>query len=394
MDDLLLRDKKYILNLYNRIDLEIAYGKGSYLYDKDGNKYLDMFSGLSVNSFGHNNKEIIKTITDQATKYIHLSNYFASEPTVRLAESLINRTKFDKVFFSNSGTESIEGAIKFSRKFGLSQDKNKYKILSAQNSFHGRTFGALSLTGQEKFHRNFEPILPGFDYFNFNDIEDLQNKCDDSVCAIFLEFIQGEGGVRLLSDEFIENLINLSEKYNFLIVADEIQAGLGRTGKFLSYEHYNVDPDLVCISKSLGGGLPLGAILVDKTLSDLLQPGDHGSTFGGNPVSCASGYLTLKTLDDKLLKDVEKKGKYLLKELELIKNSYPNIISEIRGRGLMIGIECGEYANEIKKLALEQNLLLNVTNKTVIRLLPPLNITPDDLDIFLNTFKSIFSKIS
>lgn len=393
MENLLLKDNKYVLNLYNRIDLEIAYGKGSYLYDKEGNKYLDMFSGLSVNSFGHNNKDFIKIITDQITKYMHLSNYFVSQPTVELAESIINKTGFDKVFFSNSGTESIEGAIKFARKFGLNQNKKKYNILSSKNSFHGRTFGALSLTGQEKFHKDFEPILPGFDYFDFNDLKSLEEKCDDNVCAVFIEFIQGEGGIRIASDEFVNGLVGLSKKHNFLIIADEIQAGLGRTGSFLSFEHYNVQPDLVCIAKSLGGGLPLGAILVDKSLNDLLQPGDHGSTFGGNPVSCAAGNLVVDKLSDNFLSKIKKKGEYLLQKLSYLQKKYPHIIKEVRGRGLMIGMECGKYANEIKEAALKQNLLLNVTNKTVIRLLPPLNIQVKDLDVFLNTFEELISKI-
>lgn len=393
MKDLSLKHNKYILDLYKPIDLEIAYGRGSYLYDIEDNKYLDMFSGLSVNNFGHNNEEFIESIIKQITKYIHLSNHFISEPTVKLAELLIHKTKFSKVFFSNSGTESIEGAIKFSRKFGLSHDKNKFKILSAKNSFHGRTFGAMSLTGQEKFHKNFQPILPGFDYFDFNDIESLQKKCNNNVCAVFIEFIQGEGGIRLLSEKFIKTLIKLSKKHNFLIVADEIQSGLGRTGHFFSYEDFPIKPDLVCIAKSLGGGLPLGAILINANLSDLLKPGDHGSTFGGNPVSCSLGYQVINSLTNDLLEDIRNKSEYLFENLNTIKNRYPHIINDLRGKGLMIGIECGKYANEIKLSALEENILLNITNKTVIRLLPPLNIKSKDLNIFLNTFENILSKI-
>ena len=394
MNNLFLKDRKYILNVYNRLNLEISYGKGSYLYDKENNRYLDMFSGLSVNSFGHNNKDIVSTISSQSAKYIHISNFFAAEPTVKLAENLISKTNFNKIFFSNSGTEAIEGAIKLCRQFGKHNRKNKYKLLSATNSFHGRTFGGLSLTGQKKFHEGFEPILPGIDHFKYNDIEDLIKKCDENVCGVFIEVIQGEGGITEISEEFINELKKLSNKYNFLIVIDEIQTGLGRTGEFLAYKHYNIEPDIVCLSKSLGGGLPLGAILLNDKTKDILKPGQHGSTFGGNPVACAVGNVIVNKLNNEFLSEVAYKSDYLKRNLLNLQEKYPKIINEIRGKGLMLGIECGKYAQTIKHLAINNNLLLNVTKSTVIRLLPPLNIALDEIDSFLDIFDNILNEIN
>ncbi len=393
MRNLYLEDKKYILNTYNRLDLIIERGEGSYLYDSNGEKYLDMYSGISVNNLGHD-KEIASRIAMQASKYIHLSNYFVSESTINLAKLLVENTFASKVFFTNSGAEANEAAIKLCRKYGKKLSEEKYQILSAYNSFHGRTCGGLTLTGQDKYQNDFKPLISGVDYFRYNDIESLNEKVSDNTCAVFLEIIQGEGGIVEISQEFIDNLNELSKRHNFLIVIDEIQTGIGRTGDVFAYEKYGFTPHVVTLAKSLGGGIPLGAMLVCKDLEGIFEPGDHGTTFGGNPVACAAGeYVVNEVINTNLCNDVKEKGNYLLSKLQKIKEKYPNIIRELRGRGLMIGIEAGEYAGIIKETALNKKLLLNVTNKTIIRLLPPLNIKMHELDEFIRLFEEILAEI-
>lgn len=393
MKSLYEQDKKYILNTYNRLDLIIEKGEGSYVFDIDGNKYLDMYSGISVNNLGHD-KGIVEAIIKQASKYMHLSNYFVSEPVVNLAKLLVENTFASKVFFTNSGTESNEAAIKLCRKYGKQSNENKYELLSAYNSFHGRTTGALALTGQEKYQKNFMPLIPGVSHFKYNDIEDLRAKVNENTCGLFLEIIQGEGGIVEISKEFIDEVVKLSKKYNFLIVIDEIQAGMGRTGDLFAYEQYNFTPHIVTISKSVGGGIPLGAMLVSDDIENVLQPGDHGSTFAANPVSCAGGeYVMNKLVNTDLCNEVKSKGDYLISKLTNLKEKHPNIIKDVRGRGLMIGVDVGQYANDIKKIAQENRLLLNSTNNTIIRLLPSLCITTDEINEFLTIFEKILKEV-
>lgn len=382
-------DKKYILNLYNRLNLEVERADGVYLYDKNNNKYLDMYSGISVNNLGYD-KEIANVIKNQVDKYIHLSNYFVSEPTVNLAKLLVDNSFASKVYFSNSGTEANEAAIKLCRKYGRKINDNKIEILSALNSFHGRTYGGLTLTGQEKYQNDFKPLLSGVNYFEFNNIESLRDKVSENTCAVFLEVIQGEGGIVEVSQEFMNELVKLSKTHNFLIVIDEIQTGIGRSGDLFAFEKYNITPDIVTLAKSIGGGLPLGAMLVNEKLEEVLKVGDHGSTFGGNPVACAAGaYVLDKIVNTDLLKEVKEKSNYLLNELENIKEEFPTLIKEIRGRGMMIGIDVGENAIAIRDCALDNRLLLNVTNKTIIRLLPSLCISNSEINEFLEKFREV-----
>ena len=382
-------DKKYILNLYNRLNLEVERADGVYLYDKNNNKYLDMYSGISVNNLGYD-KEIANVIKNQVDKYIHLSNYFVSEPTVNLAKLLVDNSFASKVYFSNSGTEANEAAIKLCRKYGRKINDNKIEILSALNSFHGRTYGGLTLTGQEKYQNDFKPLISGVNYFEFNNIESLRDKVSENTCAVFLEIIQGEGGIVEVSQEFMNELVKLSKMYNFLIVIDEIQTGIGRSGDLFAFEKYNITPDIVTLAKSIGGGLPLGAMLVNEKLEEVLKVGDHGSTFGGNPVACAAGeYVLNKIVNTDLLKEVKEKSNYLLNELENIKEEFPTLIKEIRGRGMMIGIDVGENAIAIRDCALDNRLLLNVTNKTIIRLLPSLCISNSEINEFLEKFREV-----
>lgn len=383
------QDRAYILNTYKRGNLVIERAEGSHLYDMEGNRYLDMYAGISVNNLGHD-KKIVEAMVQQASKYIHLSNYFVSEPVVNLGKLLVENSFASKVFFTNSGTESNEGAMKLCRKYGKQFNENKYELLSAYNSFHGRTTGGMALTGQEKYQKAFTPLIPGVGYFEYNNIESLKEKVNEKTCALFLEMIQGEGGVIEISQEFIDEAVRLSKEYNFLIVVDEIQTGIGRTGDLFAYEKYNFTPDIVTISKSLGGGIPLGAILVHKNLEEILSVGDHGSTFGGNPVSCACGVYVLESIvNTGLLEEVKEKGAFLIGQLNALKEKYPNIIKAVRGRGLMIGVEVGAHVNQIKELAQTKKLLLNSTSDTVIRLLPPLSISQDEINEFLNILEEV-----
>ncbi len=394
MSELLAQDKKYLLNVYNRMEIEIKKGEGSYLIDNDGNKYLDMFSGIAVNGLGQNQENIKDKIKEQLDDYIHLSNYFASRPVVELAHQLVDNTFADKIFFSNSGSEANEAALKLARLYAKNIAEDKTEFLAATDAFHGRTMGSLSLTGRIKYRNKFSPLVPEINHFNFNDGKDLKEKVSKKTAGVFIEIIQGEGGIHEISQDFVDTLLELSDKYNFLIIVDEIQSGMGRSGDFLALEKYDFEPDLVTMAKSLGGGLPLGALLVNKRLKDVFSYGDHGSTFGGNPLACAVGSEVVKTITDPdFQKSMEEKSKFLLTELEKLMKKYPEIINEIRGRGMMLGLETGEYGKLIKKKAKDKNLLLNLTDETVIRLLPPLNIKRDEIKEFLKIFREILAEI-
>src|SRR6056297_622230 len=394
MSELLAQDKKYLLNVYNRMEIEIKKGEGSYLIDNDGNKYLDMFSGIAVNGLGQNQENIKDKIKEQLDDYIHLSNYFASRPVVELAHQLVDNTFADKIFFSNSGSEANEAALKLARLYAKNIAEDKTEFLAATDAFHGRTMGSLSLTGRIKYRNKFSPLVPEINHFNFNDGKDLKEKVSKKTAGVFIEIIQGEGGIHEISQDFVDTLLELSDKYNFLIIVDEIQSGMGRSGDFLALEKYDFEPDLVTMAKSLGGGLPLGALLVNKRLKDVFSYGDHGSTFGGNPLACAVGSEVVKTITDPdFQKSMEEKSKFLLTELEKLMKKYPEIINEIRGRGMMLGLETGEYGKLIKKKAKDKKLLLNLTDETVIRLLPPLNIKRDEIKEFLKIFREILAEI-
>ncbi len=388
MSELYLKDEEYIANTYTRVHLEPKYGEGSYLIDINNERYLDMYSGISVSLAGHSEKSIIEAIIEQSNKYIHLSNNFICRPAVELAEILVKNTFAQKVFFTNSGTEANETAIKIARKYG--KNRGKTKILSAYNSFHGRTMGSLSLTAQEKYQESFKPLLENVEYFELNNADDLEEKLSDEVSAVFIELVQGEGGVVLADKSFLQKLSNLSEKYDFLIVIDEIQTGLGRTGKFLACEHFDIKPDIVTVAKGLGGGLPIGAALLGSKCKDILSKGEHGSTFAPNPVASAAGLAVLKIiLEDRFLNDINRKSEYIISNLRKIKNSHPDIINDIRGIGLMIGIDVGEFAQLIKEKAFKNKLLLNTTANKIIRLLPALNISYEEIDRFIKIFSHI-----
>lgn len=381
-----------LLNVYNRYDVIFTHGKGTYIYDDKGNEYLDFVSGISVNCLGHASSVITKALTEQSEKLVHISNLYYSEPQLKLAEKLTENSKMERVFFTNSGTEAIELAIKIARKYGnnLSYDKNGEKILEKTeiiymtNSFHGRSTGALAITGQPKYQKPFEPLMKNVTECKFNDVEDLKNKVNENTAAIILEPVQGESGLESATPEFIEVIKKLSKKYNALVIFDEIQCGMGRMGKLFAYENFELVPDVVTIAKSLGGGVPIGACLTKGKANDVLVPGDHGSTYGGNPLVCAVANAVLHELiDNKLIeKNVIEMGKYSAEKLENLKNKFSEI-TKIRGKGLLLGIKFDEnkiLAKDIVAKALENGLLLVGAGNNVVRFFPPFNVTKKEID--------------
>lgn len=384
-------DERYILKTYSRLNLEIDKIRGNYIYAADGKKYLDFFSGIAVNNLGYD-EDVIKAMTDKMQSYTHISNYFPDRDRSELARVLIENSIDGKVFYTNSGSESSEAALKLVRKWGRAN--NRHKILTAQNSFHGRTTGALALTGQKKYQKDFEPLISGVGHFIFNDSDSLTSMVDEDTSAVFLETVQGEGGVIPLTWEFVQTLLKLREKYNFILVMDEIQTGFRRCGSMFAYESYNITPDLILLAKSLGGGLPLGAVIVSKKLEDVIGVGDHGSTFGGNPVACAGGLAVLKKLtDESFVKAMKKNAEYLYSGLSTLKEKHPDIIKDLRGISMMLGLEAGENAPVIRDRAMKEGVLINVTRGTVIRIIPPLTVDSNDIDLFINVLEKIVSTL-
>lgn len=368
-----------LMSTYSYLPINLVKGEGVYLFDDKGNKYIDFTSGIGVNSLGYGNYNWIKAITDTASNLQHISNIFLNENTLKLAEELTKKTKMSKVFFCNSGAEANEGAIKLARKYSFDKyGLNRNKILTLKQSFHGRTLAALTATGQDKFHNYYFPFPEGFDYFEPNNIADFKDKLSNDVCAVMMEAIQGEGGVNPLSKDFVNEVYEICREKDIVLIFDEVQCGIGRTGKIFGYEYFEVQPDIVTVAKGLGSGLPIGGFLCNEKLSEVFNPGDHGTTFGGNPVVCSGALVVLDTIcnEDKL-KEIQENGEYLM---DLLKNIKSPLIKDVRGKGLMIGIEVTESPSEIQKKALEKGLLVLTAGKNVIRLLPPLIITKAEIE--------------
>ena len=381
-----------LLNVYSRYNKIFEKGKGTYIYDNEGNEYLDFVSGISVNCLGHASPVITKALMEQSQKLVHISNLYYSQPQLDLTNKLTENSEMESVFFTNSGTEAIELALKIARKYGnnLSYDENgnkiadKTEIIYMKNSFHGRSTGALAVTGQPKYQKPFEPLMKNVTECNFNDVKDLKAKVSEKTAAIILEPIQGESGLESTTPEFMEAIKELSKKYNALVIFDEIQCGMGRTGKLFAYENFDLVPDIVTIAKSLGGGVPIGACLTKGKANDVLVPGDHGSTYGGNPLVCAVANAVLHELiDNKLIeKNVVEKGQYSVEKLEKLKEKF-DFIEEIRGKGLLLGIKFDEkkvLAKDVVSKALENGLLLVGAGNNVVRFFPPFNVTDGEID--------------
>lgn len=363
-----------LMHTYAPLPIIITHGEGSCLFDENNKKYIDFTSGIGVSSVGYNNKKLNEAILNQLNSFAHLSNIFLSTPTVKLANKLTTISKMSKVFFSNSGAEANEGALKLAKKYSyMKYGGKRNKILSLKDSFHGRTLATLTATGQDKFHKYFDPFPDGYDYVTPNSIEDFKEKLTDDVCAIIMEAIQGEGGVNLLNSTFVQEVCNVCKEKDVLIIFDEVQCGLGRTGHIFCFQEFGVEADIITLAKGLGGGLPIGAILCNEKLSNTFTPGDHGSTFGGNPVVCAGALAVLDQIcNDELLSSVQAKGKFIRQTLT---KSKLHLVKNIRGLGLMIGIEVSCPPDEIQKKALKKGLLILTAGKNVVRLLPPLTIS-------------------
>jgi acetylornithine/N-succinyldiaminopimelate aminotransferase len=374
-----------------RLPLVISRGEGSRVWDADGKEYIDFLMGISVNNFGHCNPEITVALIQQAEKIQHVSNYFYLEEQIRLAQELVKLSGFHQVFFANSGAEANEAAIKLARKYGKVKLGGKYQIVTAKDSFHGRTFGALSATGQPKYQESFQPILPGFVYADYNNLDSWKAAITDQTCAIILELVQGEGGVVPATRDFIKGLIEICQKRNLLFIVDEVQTGLGRTGKLFAYEHYGFRPDVVTIAKSLGGGIPCGALLVTET-ANLFTPGDHSTTIGGGGMAFAAGLVTLKLLQQPgLMAGVAQKGQYIKDTWEEWRKKF-SVIEGYRGLGLMLALELKAPSKQVMLACLEAGLIVNAVSETALRLLPALNIEDTDLDEGLAIMKKVLQQ--
>jgi acetylornithine/N-succinyldiaminopimelate aminotransferase len=392
--------EKFLLPTYKRSPFVLTRGRGVYVFDADGKKYLDFLGGIAVNALGHAHPRIVKVIRREAARAIHFSNLYHNAFQGPLAAKLSQWSGMDRVFFSNSGSEAIEGALKLARLYGRtpadfpSSPAPKHRILALDNSFHGRTFGAVSVTSTEKYRLPFAPLLPGIDFVRFNDIADLESKFDNTVCGVLLEPIQGEGGIHPVSEAFWNRARTLATQHDSLLIADEIQCGLGRTGRYFGYQRFAAKPDIVVIAKPLAAGLPLGAILASNTVAERISPGLHGSTFGGGPLVCATALEFLNIVEDsKLLENVRARGLELLEGLAALAEKFP-FIREIRGEGLIIGVEFSINGGPIVAEALKQGLLINCTHDFTLRLLPPFIVTRAQVREFLKTFEMVLATTS
>jgi len=387
--------EQYIANTYARYPILLVRGKGTRVWDLEGEEYLDFVSGLAVCNLGHCHPKVVKAIQDQAEKLIHVSNFYYIEPQIQLASLLCKHSFADKVFFCNSGAEANEGAMKLARKYAKEKiSKDRHEIITMERSFHGRTLATLTATGQEKFHKGYEPLMPGFKYVPFSDIRAVKNAIDSKTCAVMLEPIQGEGGVNCPLEGYLKALREICDEKGLLLIFDEVQVGMGRTGKLFAYEHDGVEPDMLTLAKSLAGGVPIGALLIKKGIADSFKPGDHASTFGGNPLATAAGVAALTTiLEEGMLENCQKMGDYFLSQLEEIKGKFP-FVKEVRGKGLILGMELKIDGSSIVNEMLKKKILINCTMGNVLRFLPPLIVTKEEIDRVVKTLEEVFNTIN
>jgi len=390
-EEIIAQAEKFFIPTYNRLPFILEKGEGSKVWDLEGKAYLDFVSGIAVNALGYNHPRLIKAIEEQVHQILHTSNLYWNLPQIEVARFLAEHTPYSRVFFANSGAEANEGAIKLARKYAeVKGYRERFEIIAMQNSFHGRTLATLAATGQEKFHQHFQPLPAGFKHIPFNDLEAFQKAVDEKTAAIMLEVIQGEGGINVATKEFLQGIADICRKNDILLIADEIQCGMGRTGKFFAFEHFGILPQIVTVAKSFGGGLPLGAVLALEEAALSFTPGDHGSTFGGNPVAAAASKAFLETLfEEKIMEKVQKNGAYFKKGLEELVLKYA-FVKEERGLGLMLGLETDGLASKVQKILLEKGVLVNAVNENTLRFLPPLNVKEEEIDYVLQNLDEIF----
>ena len=384
--ELINKGQEYIMGTYKQAPIVIESGDGVYVTDSMGKQYLDMVSGIAVNSLGYNHPKVVQAIQEQAAKLIHISNLYWNRPQIELAEKLCKASGLGKVFFCNSGAEANEAAIKLARKYG----NGRQTIISMVQSFHGRTIGALTATGQEKYHKGFAPLPAGFKYAEANNIEMLDTLVDDDTCAIMLEVIQGEAGIIAMSEEFLKHVEKICKEKDILFIIDEVQTGMGRTGYAFAHQKFDISPDIVTMAKAVAGGVPMGAMLAKNQVAAAFQPGDHASTFGGNPLAAHAGCVVADIIfDDAFLKEVQEKGNYFAEKLaELVDGEK---VLEVRGRGLILGLLMADDADmsALTQAACDEGVLICTAGKQVLRFVPPLIITKDEIDKVIETLKKV-----
>ena len=392
-EEIFAKDKSDYLPVFARYNIVLDHGDGPYVYDTKGKKYIAFLAGIAVNVVGHNYKPLVDAVSKQASKMIHCSNLYYTEVQVEAAEKLKKLSGMDKVFFGNSGAEANEGAIKLARKYATNIDPEKIQIISALHSFHGRTLATLTATGQDHYHHGFGPLPAGFDYVPYNDIQALEAKMSDKTCAVMLEAIQGEGGVHVPDPDYLPKVRALCDKYNAVLIFDEVQCGMGRTGTFFGCQQFGVKPDIVTLAKGLAGGVPIGAFMATDKVANAFHAGDHGSTFGGNPLACAAACVVLDALiDGNLMENAKEIGAYLQSKFEAYKAKYPNLIKEVRGRGLILGMELTRPGREIANECLDYGAIINCTAGNVLRFVPPLNITKAHVDELISVLDKVLPK--
>ncbi|MHA1669157.1 MAG: aspartate aminotransferase family protein [Promethearchaeota archaeon] len=394
MDEWIERGKKVIMNTYSQFQIVLEKGDGVYLWDSEGKMYIDFVAGIAVNSLGYNNSDYVKEISTQLTKLQHCSNLYWMIPSIELSELLIQNSCFDKVFYCNSGAEAVEAAIKLSKKYGKKyHGETCNEIITMKKSFHGRTMATVTATGQTKYQKGYSPLLPGFSYVEFNNFNELDNAISENTCAIIIEPIQGEGGIHPAEKTYLEKVRSLCDKNDIVLVFDEVQCGIGRTGELFAYQLFDIKPDVVSLAKGLGGGFPIGAMLATQNKADALQPGDHASTFGGNHLACTAGKVVLKKLlYEGVLENVKKIGNYLKKKLIELQKKY-EIIIDVRGRGLMLGIELNCPVKDIVIECMKKGLLILGAGENVIRFVPPLIIGKKEIDKGIDILNEVLEQL-
>ena len=386
-------DQKYLMNTYKRMPVTLVRGEGTRVWDDGGKEYIDFVAGVAVNALGHAHPAIVNAISEQARILIHTSNHFNTVPQIQLAELLIENSCFEKVFFCNSGAEAAEGAIKLARRYGKLHLNGAYEVITATNSFHGRTLAMVAATGQPKMQEPYTPMPEGFINVEYDNVDTIKKASGQKTCAVMLEAIQGEGGINVPHEGYLKEVRSWCDEQGILLILDEIQTGIGRTGVLFSYQHYGIEPDIITLAKGLGGGVPIGALLA-KEKASVFDPGDHGSTFGGNPLACSAGYATLQyILEHNVVENCQQVGDYLEASLERLKSRFESVIG-VRGRGLLLALELSsDIAGSVVKACLEDGLLLNAVKPNAVRFMPPLIIGERDVDEAIGILERVLARV-
>jgi len=389
-EQIIAMDKQYYMPVFNRNPIVLSHGKGPYVYDNEGNQYLDFLAGIAVNLLGHGHPKLVAAIAEQAGRMIHCSNLYYTEPQALLAKKLAEVSGMDRVFMCNSGAEANEGAMKLARKYAKKVSPGKIDIITAEHCFHGRTLATLTATAQPKYHKGYEPLPEGFKYVPFNDFSAIQAAVNDFTCAIMLEPIQGEGGVNLPEADYLAKVRALCDEKKIVLIFDEIQSGMGRTGTMFACQQYGVQPDIMTAAKGLGGGVPIGAFMATEEVANAFSPGDHGTTFGGNPLVCAAANAVLTAMEEEgILANVQAVGAYMLTSLQQLRDKYPLLIEEVRGKGLIQGIQLSQPGADIVAGCLKKGLIINCTAGNILRFVPSLTITKQHVDEFITILDSV-----